>query len=83
MCEAIKTRTVPCCYPMNASAGIYDAQAFKIGKSETVHLPYRYPDGKRVVAACGAYGDACEADTRLAVWADGDITCDRCNGLDN
>lgn len=81
MCEPIKTREKPCCYPMNDSAGIYDAQAFRIGHSETVHSPYRYPDGNKVVARCGAWGRASETDIRLASWADSEITCERCKAL--
>lgn len=68
----------PTDYPMTANSGIYDAQAFRIGHSRTVHSPARYPDANKVIARCGAYGWATERDSRIASWANGEITCARC-----
>lgn len=81
MCQPMKTREEPCCYPNNLSAGIHDAQAFWVGlKSTLVHIPYRYPDGNKVVARCGVWGRAGETDSRLAMWSDQDPNCPRCLG---
>lgn len=70
-------RKVP---PSSSSvASIYDAQAFTVGKSPLVHLPYRYSDGATVIGACGVVGFAVEHDGfRLAEWADSFITCPKC-----
>ena len=58
-------------YPDTANSGIYDAQAFTVGKGTTVHKPARFPDGNKVTARCGVYAWVCERETRLAHWADG------------
>lgn len=66
-------------YPMTANSGIYDAQAFSVGKSDTVHNPANFPDGNKVIAKCGVYGWVCEHDGyRLAEWRDSLVTCERC-----
>lgn len=65
-------------YPRTANSGIADAGAFRIGSSSTVHRPARFPDGNKVVAACGQYGWAAERDARLVSWADALPDCPRC-----
>lgn len=66
--------------PANAPiAGIYDAQAFRIGNSETIHEPAHYPTTNMVVAKCGVYGYAVERDSRIADWADELPNCEKCN----
>jgi hypothetical protein len=69
----------PAHYPMTANSGISDAEAFRVGNSQTVHRPARFPDGNKVVAVCGVYGWATERDSRIATWADAVVDCDRCN----
>lgn len=69
---------LPAHYPSTANSGIADARAFRVGDSSLVHEPGRFPDGNKVVAVCGVYGWATERDSRIASWADADITCKRC-----
>lgn len=74
------TLRAPRGYPCTANSGIHDAQAFRVGASELVHAPGRYPDANKVVARCGVYGWVVERDGyREATWADSLITCPRCS----
>lgn len=62
-------------------AGIYDAQAFRVGNSETIHYPHHYPTTNMVVAYCGVYGYAVERESRIAEWAYDYPNCDRCKEI--
>lgn len=73
------TDPMPAHYPRTANSGIADARAFRIGGSSIVHRPGRFPDGNKVVAACGQYGWATERESRLAHWADAFPACPRCS----
>lgn len=73
---------IPLHYPQTSNSGIYDAQAFSVGKSDTVHMPEHYPNGLMVVAKCGVYGWTAENDGhRLAEWRDSLPTCERCKNV--
>lgn len=55
MQTALERATRPHDYPVHPSAGIYDADAFTIGKGKAWHRPRNY-EGVKVIAWCGAYG---------------------------
>jgi len=69
--------------PAWSTAGIADAQAFRVGKSRKVHKPARFTP-QRVVGVCGvvayAGSDAAYDGLRLAEWADSFVTCSTCKG---
>lgn len=70
--------TKPLYYPQTANSAIYDAQAFSVGESDTVHRPEHFPNGLMIVAACGVYAWASEHESRIAVWRAGAVSCERC-----
>jgi hypothetical protein len=66
--------SVPPSWP---SAGVVDARAFRIGRSDTVHaLTHASPNLVR--AACGTTAHVVERDGRLADWADAYPDCQTC-----
>ncbi|MGY2747224.1 hypothetical protein ACVWZ8_004341 [Arthrobacter sp. UYCu723] len=72
----------------NNSEKIWDARAFTVGKSKTVHHPSAFPTSIRVIGRCGVVGysdyhgvapeTGATYETRPAVWADSAVTCRTC-----
>lgn len=74
----------------NGSWHIYDAGAFTVGKSQTVHAVGSFPHGVTVTAKCGVVGytdyfgvypanwTGQDYSNRPAVWAGSAITCKTC-----
>ena len=77
----------PTHYPNTLNSGIFDAGAFRFDSVNSdnggkMHLIKSFPDGARVVAKCGTFGNA-GADTNRGIhWASGygaeDYYCPTC-----
>lgn len=70
----------PLGYPFDQTSAIYDARAFRVGSSEVVHAPKSFPNNYTVTGKCGIVARAYPyEETRVAEWADSEITCPTCS----
>lgn len=59
---------------------IYDAEAFYVGKSKTIHALHSFPTWHSVRGKCGVVGNTYDYDRydRLAEWAAFAVNCKTC-----